>query len=191
MRRAKAAVVACAVLAAAGAGPARADVLVQIEAAKAAAERKDHAKTVAALEQALDEARQAAPLTARPFVLVTGKAPSYGAYTARPNNVFAGDEEMYFYFEPKNLVYPKSAQGLYAPGLSVDLELLDADGTVVARKDAFGDFSFSSRSRLQDIFVNLTLSMTGAPPGRYTVRYTLRDKNSPKTAILTQAITRK
>ena len=105
--------------------------------------------------------------------------------------MFSGDEEMYFYFEPKNLVYPKSAEGLFAPGLAVDLEVLDGEGDVVARKDRFGDFSFSSRSRLQDIFVNLTLAMTGAPAGQYTVRFTLRDKNSPKTAILTQAITRR
>jgi hypothetical protein len=175
----------------AGAGVAAADVGAQIEAAKAALARKDHGKTVAALEQALAEARQAAPLTAQPFLLVTGKAPIYGAYEPRPDNVFGGDEEMYFYFEPKNLVYPKNAQGLYAPGLTVDLEMLDAAGDVVARKDAFGDFSFASRSRLQDIFVNLTLTMTGAPAGQYTVRYTVRDKNSPKTAILTQSITRK
>ncbi len=178
-------------VAAGSGGVSFADVLAQIEAAKAAAARKDHAKTVAALEQALEEARQAAPLTAQPFLLVTGKASIYGTYAPRPDSVFAGDEEMYFYFEPKNLVYPKSAQGLFTPGLSVDLELLDASGEVAARRDRFGDFSFASRSRLQDIFVNLTLTTPGFPAGQYTVRLTLRDKNSPKTAILTQAITRK
>ena len=172
-------------------GVARADVAAQIEAAKAAAAQKDHAKTVAALELALSEARKAAPLTAQPFLLVTGKAPSYGAYTPRPTDVFSGDEDMYFYFEPKNLVYPKDPQGLFAPGLTVDLELLEANGQVVARKDRMGDFSFASKSRLQDIFANLTVSVAGAPPGRYIVRFTVRDKNSPKTAILTQAVTRK
>ena len=105
--------------------------------------------------------------------------------------MFRGDEEMLFYLEPKNLVYPRSGDGIFAPGLSVDFEVLDAKGVVVGRQDRFGVFRFSSRSRLQDIYVNLSASMTGAPPGAYQVRFTLHDLNSPKTAVVIQAITRK
>jgi hypothetical protein len=168
-----------------------ADLGTLLDQVRAAAARKDHAKVVAALEDALVEARREAPLTAAPFLLVTAKAPMYGAYVPRPGDTFADDEPMHFYLEPKNLVYPKTADGTYAPGLTVDVELLARGGDVVWRKDRFGDFSFVSRSRLQDIYVNLTLTVTGAEPGRYTVRYTVRDKNSPKTAILTQAVTRR
>ena len=168
-----------------------AEIGALLDQAKAASARKEHAKTVAALEEALAEARREAPLTASPFVLVTGKAPSFGAYTARRDAVFSAAEEIHFYFEPKNLVYPKTSDGSYAPGLTVDMELLGPDGEVLGKKDAFGNFAFASKSRLQDIFVNLTLTLTGAPPGKYTVRYTVRDKNSPKTALLTQVLTLK
>ena len=168
---------------------AQADVAALLDQAKAAAARKEHAKVVAALEDALTEARREAPLTASPFVLITEKAAFFGAYTPRRDAVFGGSDEMRFYLEPKNLVYPRRADGTYAPAFTVDYEILDATGAVVSRGDKFGDFGFTSKSRLQDIYVNLALSLTGAPPGKYTVRFTLRDKNSPKTAILTQPFT--
>ena len=171
-------------------GPsAQADVGALLDQARAAAARKDHAKVVAALEEALAEARRDAPLTASPFLLVTEKVAVYGAYTPRRDAVFADGEEMHFYLEPKNLVYYRRGDGTYAPAFTVDYEILDGDGTVVSRGDRFGDFGFTSKSRLQDIYVNLGVSLDGAKPGKYTARFTLRDKNSPKTAILTQPFT--
>ena len=171
-------------------GPsAQADVAALLDQAEAAAARKEHAKVVAALEEALTEARREAPLTASPFLVVNEKAAMYGGYTPRRDAVFGGDDEMRFYLEPKNLVYPRRGDGTYAPAFTVDYEILDATGDVVSRGDKFGDFGFTSKSRLQDIYVNLGLSLKGAPPGKYTVRFTLRDKNSPKTAILTQPFT--
>jgi hypothetical protein len=167
------------------------DVLALIERAKAAAQRNDQAGLVQALQDALREARGAAPLAADPFVLVAAKASSYGAYTPRKDAIFEGDEAMLFYLEPKNLVYPRNEKGFYTPGLSIDLEIRDAAGLVVGRKERFGVFPFTSQSPLQDIYVNLETSLTGAPPGNYEVRFVLHDLNSPKTVTLTQKVTRR
>lgn len=134
---------------------------------------------------------RAAPLSAQPFVLIAEPAKAYGAYLPRRDNVFPRDEEMHFYLEPKNLVYPKTGQGLYKPAFSVDFQILDAAGNVVAKRERFGFFQFSSKSPLQDIYANLNLEFTGAPAGSYQVRFVLRDTNSPKTATVTQSITLK
>jgi hypothetical protein len=168
-----------------------ADVATLIERARTAAREKDPGRTVIALEEALQEARRAAPLLAHPFVIVSDKAAFYGNYTPRKDAVFQGDEPMRFYLEPKNLVYPRNAEGFYTPGLAIDLEVRDAAGTVVGGQERFGVFPFTSRSPLQDIFANLEVSMTGAPPGEYEVRFILHDMNSAKTATVSRRITRR
>jgi hypothetical protein len=158
--------------------------LAQAEGALA---RRDYPAAIAALEQALREVRQAAPLAVESFALVGEPAKSYGAYAARPNAEFRGKEEMHFYLEPKNLVSSRSAAGLYEPGFDVDFEIVDEDGDTVAKQERFGSFRFTSKSALQDIYVNLHVSVEGAPPGAYEIRFTLRDANSPKTATVKQA----
>ena len=170
---------------------AAADVVALIERAKTAARGKDPAAVVKALQDALEEARRAAPLAADPFVLVAAKAPAYGGYEQRKDAVFRGDEAMLFYLEPKNLVYPRNAEGIFTPGLAIDLEILDAAGAVVGRKDRFGVFPFASRSPLQDIYANLEVSLTGAPPGEYEIRFVLHDMNSAKTVTVAQKVTLK
>jgi len=167
-----------------------ADVEALIEQAKAAARRKDSPALIKALQDALEEARRGAPLVADPFVLVAAKAPMYGGYEQRKDAVFRGDEAMLFYLEPKNLIYPRNAQGLFTPGLAIDLEIADAAGTVIGRKDRFGVFPFTSQSPLRDIFVNLEVSLSG-PPGDYEIRFVLHDLNSTKTATVKQKVTRR
>ena len=166
-----------------------ADIAAQLERAGAAAARDDHAAAIGALEEALDAVREEAPLTLQPFVLVEKPAAMFGDIHARADASYSGSEPLLFYMEPKNLVYARSG-GLYKPGFSVDLAVLDADGEVIASQDKFGAFDFSSQSRFQDIFVNLTLTLTGVPAGDYTVRFTVRDANSKKSATVEKTITR-
>ena len=49
-------------------------------------------------------------------------------------------------------------------------------------------FQFTSRSALQDIYVNLHLTLEGAPPGTYEIRFTVSDQNSEKTGTVTQTV---
>ena len=165
----------------------QAEVEALLVQARSATARRDYPAAIDALQKALAEVRRAAPLVADPFLLVAEPAKYYGGYLPRGNAEFRRNEDLNFYLEPKNLVYPRSPDGLYKPGFDVGFEIVDADGDVVARQERFGSFQFTSRSVLQDIYVNLHLTFEGAPPGAYEVRFTVKDANSAKTATVKQS----
>jgi hypothetical protein len=58
----------------------------------------------------------------------------------------------------------------------------------LAEQERFGFFHFASKSPLQDIFVNLKVTLTGAPAGDYKIRFMVHNANSEKTAALVQPI---
>jgi len=82
-----------------------ADISALLTRAGTAEKGGDHAASIEALEQALEKVRVEAPLTVKPFLLVTQPAKFYGVYTPRANAIFQGGEPQQFYMEPKNLVY--------------------------------------------------------------------------------------
>lgn len=151
----------------------------------------DHAASIDALEQALEKVRVEAPLSAKPFLLVTRPAQYFGDYAARANTVFRSGEVQNFYMEPKNLTNPRTAAGTYEPAFDVDLQVLTKAGQVVASQDKFASFRLPTKSPVQDIFLNLDVKLSGVPPGEYHVRFVLRDANSKKTLTVTQPITMK
>ena len=165
-----------------------ADISALLVRAGTAEKSGDHAASIAALEQALEKVRAEAPLTVKPFVLVTQPAKFYGDYTPRANAVFEGGEAQQFYLEPKNLVYPRTAAGTYEPSFEVDLKILTAAGKAMASQERFGSFRFPTKSPVQDIFLNLKVTLSGAPAGEYSVQFVVRDLNSKKTATVTQPV---
>jgi len=168
-----------------------ADISALLTRAGTAEKGGDHAAAIEALEQALEKVRVEVPLTVKPFLLVTQPAKFYGDYTPRPNAVFQGGEPQQFYMEPKNLVYPRTVAGTYEPAFDVDLQILTAGGQVVVSQEKFGSLRLPTKSPVQDIFLNLKVTLSGAPPGEYRVRFVVRDVNSKKTATVTQPITLK
>jgi hypothetical protein len=165
---------------------AQADLEPLLVRARAAAGRRDYPAVIDALQKALEEARRAAPLAVEKFVVVQEPARSYGDYVARTSTDFRAGEELHYYLEPKNLVYPRSADGTYRPAFDVGFEIVDKAGETVGKQERFGSFQFRSRSALQDIYVNLHLTLEGAPPGAYEIRFTVKDTNSAKTATVKQ-----
>lgn len=165
---------------------AQADLEPLLAGARAAAARRDYPAAIEALQKALEEARRAAPLAIEKFMAVQEPARSYGDYVARKNADFRAGEDLHFYLEPKNLVYPRSADGTYRPAFDVGFEIVDKAGETVGKQERFGSFHFTSRSALQDIYVNLHLTLEGAPPGAYEIRFTVKDANSSKTATVKQ-----
>ena len=159
-----------------------------LDQAKHAIAQQDHDRAIEALQSALEQVQMAAPLTAKPFLLISEPAKFYGDYKPRQDAVFQRGEQLHFYLEPKNLVYSRTAQGLYEPAFSIDLQILSTDGEVLANQERFGYFRFSSKSPLQDIFVNLQVTLSGAPTGNYQIRFLVHDANSEKTATATQPI---
>jgi len=167
-----------------------ADISAQLTRAAAAAKAGNHDAAIEALEQALESVRLEAPLTVKPFLVVAQPAKFYGDYTPRANAIFQGNEPQQFYLEPKNLV-SRTAAGSYEPAFEVDLQILTADGKVVANQARFGTFRLPAKSAVHDIYMNLKVTLDGAPPGNYSVRFVVRDLNSKKTATVTQPITLK
>ena len=146
------------------------------------------AADIAALEADLEKARLEAPMTVQSFMLVKEPAKYFGDFTPRNNANFKAGEDMNFYGEPRNLVFPKGNNGKYTIAFAVDLEVTDASGRAM-KKDNFDQFKLESRSRLQDLFLNLRVSLTNAPPGKYNVKFRIRDKNSKKVAEVAQDVT--
>ena len=170
---------------------AAADISAQLARAATADKSGDPAATIKALEEALETARAAAPLTVKPFVVVTKPAKYYGDLAPRADAVFRRGEAQQFYMEPKNLVYPRTATGTYEPAFEVDLRILTAAGKVLVSQDRFGSFRLPTKSAVQDLFLNLKVTLSGAPAGEYNVRFVVRDLNSKKTATVAQPITLK
>lgn len=147
------------------------------------------AQEIESLERALETARNNAPLALEPFLPVARPAKYYGNYESRPNAVYRSGEKMYFYLEPKNLVMRKDSHGLYEPAFEVDLEVQPVKGGTPLKQAGFAKFRLPTRSRVQDIYLNLTLSLDRAPAGDYAVRFTVRDKNSSKAGTVEQVVT--
>ena len=100
-------------------------------------------------------------------------------------------EPLQFYMEPKNLVYVRKSDGTLEATFKADVRILGADGTLLFEQADIGSWQFVSRSRAQDVYMNLELTLTGAPAGDYTVEFTVRDGNSSKTGRASQKITLK
>jgi hypothetical protein len=165
-----------------------ADISAQLTRAAAAEKAGNHEAAIDALEQALESVRVEAPLVVKPFLVVARPAKFYGDYTPRANAVFTGSEEQQYYLEPKNLI-SRMASGSYEPAFEVDLQVLTADGNPVASQPRFGSFRLPAKSPVYDIYMNLKVTLEGAPAGNYNVRFIVRDLNSKKTATVTQRIT--
>ena len=146
------------------------------------------AADIAALEADLEKARNEAPIAIQSFMLVKEPARYFGGYDPRGNSTFRAGEDMNFYAEPRNLVFPKGGNGKYTIAFAVDLEVTDANGRSM-KKDNFEQFKMDSRSRIQDLYLNLRVSLTSAPPGKYNVKFRIRDKNSKKSAEFGQDVT--
>ena len=146
-----------------------------------------HAQNIEALEAQLDKARDAAPMAIKAFMVVARPAKHFGDYEARGNADFKRGEKIHFYAEPKNLVQAKSAAGLYEPAMEIDIEVKPEKGETMKQPN-FMSMKIPSRSRVQDLFVNMSVSLGQAPAGKYNLKFTFRDLNSKKSATVSQDV---
>ena len=147
-----------------------------------------HAADIESLERQLEQARDAAPMVIKSFMTVAKPAQYFGDYEPRKDKVFRRGEKLHFYGEPQNLAFPKNAKGLFEPAFEVDMEIGGPDGKTM-KQAKFVSFRLPTRSRVQDIFLNLSLSLTSAPPGKYNIKFIVRDMNSKKSAAADTDVT--
>lgn len=177
-------------LAATATAPALAGPLV--DAATAAEERLAAGDYQGALEAGrgvMDQLWEASPgLTFSQALLVAQNATGFGVFNPRDSNVFKPGEPILIYCEPLGFGYGEPGAGLYAVNFTVDLQVLDASGNVLADAPGATEFNMTSRHKNREVQANITYRLDGLPVGRYTLVTTLRDRNSPRSGAFQTAI---
>lgn len=168
---------------AAHAGP-LADAAVQAEKLAASG---DAAKAHELLRQAMSDFSQTLPLAIGKAVFVTKAPTGYAMYDPREGAVFKEGESLISYIEPIGLTWKDSAtKGQLESHFTVDFDILNPKGDVLAGQKAFGDFTFTGHLRNQEIYSTLTIDVSGAPAGDYVLRFHFNDVNSGKSASVDQ-----
>lgn len=176
----------------AGEGGAWSGGRIEIGKPKAAAPSGSATPTLAdidALDRAVTDAWERMPLTQRRAMFVSEKSSLYGGYAERPSSVFAQGEKLLTYVEPVGYGWKPVENGAYRFGITLDFAVKGADGTLLARQEAFQTFAFTSGFKNREVFINVTMSLDGIQPGRYVLVYTLRDNASAETSSFEQPFT--
>jgi len=147
----------------------------------------NYAESAKLIEEALEEVRLKAPLAIENFYPLRRKAEYFGAFEPRANSTYETNEVIYFYLEPKNIVFVKKGE-IYTGGFFLDLRFEDDKGEALLEQKKFLDAEFSSRNPIHDIYANITLNLTDVPPGTYKAEFTVRDQNSDKSASVEREV---
>jgi len=159
------------------------------EAAKKAEEQAAAGDTVGAhntIRDAYGAFAATLPFSIGKAIFVSAPPEGYGMYAPRPESTFKPGEALISYVEPVGLTWRPIDGGLLESHFTVDLELLDPKGTVLAAEKAFGSFDFKGSVRNQEVFAKLTLNLSSPPAGDYVLRYRFRDAASGAVAISEQ-----
>ncbi len=183
MKRILVAVILASALAASLAAPAAAaDAPAALEKAKTLLTQGKPGQALIAAEEALAAIWDQAPFHLRNVTLVERKAPMYGMFTPRKDNVYpAGQSRIVIYMEPRAYKFRKEPQG-YSLGVAMDIYLLDPSGKVLFGREGFLRQRFTSRHRVREMMLNATLTLSGAPAGQYLIKLVVHDLNSKATA---------
>ena len=117
----------------------------------------------------------------RQTILVEESASGWGVYKERSNNIFKPGEEIILYIEPGAFKYG-GPDGRFDFGFSVDFRLAQLDGNILGGQDEFGKFPFQSKRPNTEIFLDLTLTLTGLPAGKYVLKIVVHDMVSGETS---------
>jgi hypothetical protein len=137
------------------------------------------------LQQAVIDAWTEMPLTVRRVIFVTEKPPNVGAYSERPTNVFKAGEKLLTYIEPVGYTWKQQGK-MFSFGAIVDFAVKDADGKILGGQENFAKLALTSRTKLQEFMLNLTMSLDGITPGKYILEYKLHDLGSEKIVVVDQ-----
>jgi hypothetical protein len=145
-------------------------------------------KNLDELQQDVIDAWEKMPLVVRRAIFVTEQPAMIGAYSERRSSVFKSGEKLLTYMEPVGYTWTPRGN-MFDFGLSADFILKSADGKILGGQDNFAKVSLSSRTKLQELMFNLTMSLDGADPGKYILEYRLHDQGSDKSVTVDQPFT--
>lgn len=147
------------------------------------------AQTLEALQGAEAAAKTAweqLPLTERKVTFVKASSTGYGMYDARDNNIFKPGEPIISYVEPVGFGWKPIDGAKYEIGFVIDLALKTEDGTLVSDQKGFMQVKQESHAQNQEYSIDMTLTLDNAPPGKYTVTYTIHDTASEEVSSFDQ-----
>ena len=133
-----------------------------------------------AAQDAYAVAWQQQPLafTAAKFIALPAK--SYGSYTPLETAEFQSGDPLTVYAEPVGFSY-KETGGKYAIDLSVDFELRNTTGQVLASQDGFTTLHSESFNQVREYQTSLSFNLTGLQTGEYVLKVRFNDENSDKS----------
>ena len=137
---------------------------------------------IEALRVALRLAHDKSPLAFRKAVFVSEPPKGFGIYAPRGDTVFKKGESLVAYVEPVGIGWAKQSDGSYHSLLTVDFEIRSPTGDILTGKRDFGRFEFKSREQNTEVMTHLTLSLTGAEPGKYVFGVIYHDTTTGKSA---------
>ncbi len=147
----------------------------------------DPAKARELLRQAIGDFSQTLPFSIGKAVFITKEPAGYAMYEPKDGTVFKTGETIVSYVEPVGLTWKQAAaKDKLETRFTVDFDILNPAGKILAGQKAFGDFTFTGYLRNQEIYSTLTIDVSGAPAGDYVLRFHFNDINSGKTATIDQ-----
>jgi hypothetical protein len=150
-------------------------------AAEKAVEAGDASAAIQAFDRAQDALWTALPLSLRKVEKAI-ESTGYGIYTPRPDGPYKPGEKIYLYMEPVGYGYRDDGLGNKVIELAVDMTLLDEAGKELGVYNDFAAISLSSRVKNRELLFGLTIDLGSPPVGKYRGDFTMRDKNSDKSA---------
>lgn len=149
----------------------------------------DKGETLAGYEKmraALAQASAKIPFDIRKAFFVTEKPVVFGNYSRVGSNEFPVGSSLITYAEPIGLLWKTTDRGGVNAQFTVDFELRNPAGEVLAEQKAFGSFKIESKEPVFEIYTPLTLDVSSVPSGDYVLKYTFNDVNSKKSSDIEQ-----
>lgn len=157
----------------------QADPLALLDQARGSLQAGQKVEALGLLDQAGQALWNQMGLGVTKAVLTREEAQGFGMYNPRESNVFANNESILAYVEPRGYRVTSPQPGLFAFGVRVDVSLLSAKGEVLWGKENVLVKNILSRSFNREFYITLTLNFKGAPAGDYVVLLTLHDQQAP------------
>jgi hypothetical protein len=137
------------------------------------------------MRQSLAAVSDSIPFDIRKAFFVSAKPVMFGSYARVTSNEFPAGSSLITYAEPIGLAWIPDGSGVTS-AFTVDFELRNPAGELLAEQKAFGNFKIESREPLFEIFTPLTLDVSAVPPGDYVLKYVFNDTNSKKSTSTEQ-----
>ena len=142
---------------------------------------RQYVSAIENLRQAMRLAQDQMPLSVRKALFVSEEPQGFGIYKERGSDVFRQGVPLLVYIEPIGVGWKKQDDGYFHSLLAVDFEIRSPAGDILTGKRDFGKFAFTSHEQNAEIMTRLTLTLTGAKPGKYVLGLVYRDKVTGKS----------